>query len=374
MTRIAGPIGGPPNTEADPARAAGTSDLAAQAVPAGPLTAWLSRHAPEVAVGPGPVEVHHLSGGRSNLTFRIVDTDGRSWALRRPPLGGVLATAHDMGREWRFIAALDPTPVPVPRAVAFCPDAEVIGAPFYVMGFVDGVVAGDRAAGEAIPVGARRAAGLACAETLAALHAVDPLEVGLGDLRRPGGYLERQLRRWHRQVHASALPDLRLVDAAHKLLVAAMPADPTPAIVHGDFRPGNLAFGRDGQVGAVFDWELASLGDPLADLGWLVASWERPGGAEVVITSGPTASPGWPEAGEVVTRYAELIGDNERTALLEYFVAFALWRSACIGAGVYTRYASGHMSAPPAEAAEIMRVRLHSVRAQAGAAVAALGG
>lgn len=345
-----------------------------QAVPARELTAWLAAHAPAVTVGAGPVEIHHLSGGRSNLTFQIVDAAGTSWALRRPPLGGVLATAHDMGREWRFVAALDPTPVPIPRAVAFCDDAGVIGAPFYVMGFVDGIVPGDREAGRAMPVASRHAAGLACADTLATLHAVDPDAVGLGNLRRPGGYLERQLRRWHRQVHASALPNLRIVDAVHERLVATIPADPRPTIVHGDYRPGNLSFDDAGRIGAVFDWELASLGDPLADLGWLIASWERPHGAPVTICSGPTALDGWPEADEVVARYAERSRIGARLDELGYFVAFALWRSACIGAGVYTRYAAGHMSVEPAEAQEIMRARLASVQMQAEAALAALAG
>jgi aminoglycoside phosphotransferase (APT) family kinase protein len=341
-----------------------------QAVPLPALAAWLAEHAPAVR---GPVEVRHLSGGRSNLTFRLVDAAGTSWALRRPPLGGVLSTAHDMEREWRFVAALDPTDVPVPRAVAFCADPAVIGAPFYVMGFVEGVVPGDRAAGDAIPVASRHAAGLACADALAALHAVVPEEVGLGDLRRPGAYLDRQLRRWHRQVHASALPDLRLVDAAHERLVAAQPADPEPVIVHGDYRPGNLSFDAAGRIGAVFDWELASLGDPLADLGWLVASWERPGGAAVTITSGPTAAEGWPEVDEIAARYAERSAIGDRISELAYFTAFALWRSACIGAGVYTRYAAGHMTADAAEAEQVMAARLRSVHAQAEAAVAMLG-
>ncbi|GAA1867119.1 phosphotransferase family protein [Pseudonocardia ailaonensis] len=347
-------------------------DTLEAACPAVPVSAWLARHAPAVQVGDGPLEVHPLSGGRSNLTFRIVDGAGTTWALRRPPLGGVLATAHDMSREWRFVEALDPTPVPVPRPVAFCADPEVIGAPFYVMGFVEGVVPGDREAGRAMAAGSRHAAGLACADVLAALHSVDPDAVGLGDLRRPGGFLDRQLRRWHRQVHACAIPDLSLVDAVHARLVAQRPPDPPAAIVHGDFRPGNLAFGATGAIGAVFDWELATLGDPLADLGWLVASWERPGSDRVTITSGPTALDGWPEVDELVARYADRAGIGDRIAHLGYFRAFALWRAACIGAGVYTRYASGHMGADRDEAATIMAARLRSVRAQSEAALAAL--
>jgi aminoglycoside phosphotransferase (APT) family kinase protein len=208
----------------------------------------------------------------------------------------VLATAHDMSREWRFLTALSPTGVTVAEPVAHCTDTAVIGAGFYLMSWVDGVVPGDRSAGDPIPETGREACGLDTADVLAALHAVDPGTVGLGDLHRPGRYLERQLRRWHRQAHSGAFTDLAAIDTAHERLLARMPAEPAegPRIAHGDYRPGNLSY-RDGRVAAVFDWELATLGEPLADLGWLVASWERPGDARHAITSGPTAAPGWPE-------------------------------------------------------------------------------
>jgi aminoglycoside phosphotransferase (APT) family kinase protein len=353
----------------------GSTEITTDPVPAAALTSWLAARAPQVSVGDGPVEVRRISGGHSNLTFRIVDGAGNPWALRRPPLGGVLATAHDMGREWRFIAALDPTPVPVPQAVAFCSDQDVIGADFYVMGFVDGVVPGDPEAGAAMPVESRHAAGLACADVLAELHRVDPEQVGLGDLRRSGSYLERQLRRWHRQVHASAVEDLSVIDAVHEKLVARMPDDPELRIAHGDYRPGNLSFRPDGAIGAIFDWELATLGDPLADLGWLIASWERPGDTDIAITSGPTVLDGWPEADEVVARYAERSGRGERIASdLDYFLAFARWRSACIGAGVYTRYAAGHMGTAAIEEGALAEARLKTVHDQAAAALNALGG
>jgi aminoglycoside phosphotransferase (APT) family kinase protein len=337
-------------------------------VPVAPLSDWLGREVPSI---PTPVRVDRISGGHSNLTYRITDAAGTPWALRRPPTGGVLATAHDMSREWRFIAALADTPVPVAPAVAYCDDHAVIGADFFLMGFVDGVVPGDVEAGAAMPEPTRHAAGLACADVLAALHAVDPDAVGLGELRRPGSYLERQLRRWHRQAHDSAVQDLSQIDEGHRLLVERMPKVEETTIAHGDYRPGNLSFGPDGSIGAIFDWELATLGEPLADLGYLLASWGRPGDAVPEITSGPTTLAGWPERSEVLARYVERSGRGDRIAEeAGYWEAFARWRSACIGAGVYTRYAAGHMGAQ--DDPGVAESRLAGLTTQARAAVALL--
>jgi aminoglycoside phosphotransferase (APT) family kinase protein len=347
------------------------------AVPSRLLTDWLRREVPQVAVGDQPVGVERFSGGHSNLTYRIIDGAGVRWALRRPPTGMVLATAHDMSREWRFITALAPTPVPVPPPVAFCSDPDVIGAEFYLMEFVDGDVLGDEASGHRLPPGPpRRTAGLHAVDVLADLHAVDPDAVGLGDLRRPGNYLERQLRRWHRQVHESAVPNLSTVDAAHARLVerAAALAPSEVRIAHGDYRLGNLAVGPDGRVRAVFDWELAALGDPLADLGWLIASWGRPGDTVPPIVAGPSLVPGYAERDELVARYAERSGRDltQLASDLEVYVAFARWRMACIAAGVYSRYAGGVMGG--STDAEGTAGRLAAVQRQAEAALTALGG
>jgi aminoglycoside phosphotransferase (APT) family kinase protein len=341
------------------------------AAPPGPLTDWLRAEVPQLPVGDRPVDVERISGGHSNLTYRITDAAGGRWALRRPPTGMVLATAHDMSREWRFISALASTPVPVAPPVAYCADTGVIGAEFYLMKFVDGEVLGDEASGHRLEPGApRRTAGLETVDVMAALHATDPDGVGLGDLRRSGNYLERQLRRWHRQVHESAVPDLSTVDAVHARLVeraAALPPSDV-RIAHGDFRPGNLAFGPDGRVRAVFDWELAALGDPLADLGWLIASWGRPGDAVPPTIAGPSLVDGYPDRDELVARYAGRSGRD--VSQLDFYVAFARWRSACIGAGVHSRYAAGVMGAGEADAGA---ARLASLQRQAEAALAALG-
>ncbi|MFC4950919.1 phosphotransferase family protein [Pseudonocardia sp. GCM10023141] len=343
------------------------------AVPAAALTAWLRAAVPDIPVGAGPVAVEQISGGHSNLTYRIVDADGGAWALRRPPTGMVLATAHDMSREWRFIAALAPTPVPVAQPVAYCADTDVIGAEFYVMRFVEGAVLNDVESGHELAAGdPRRTAGLQTVDVLADLHAVDPDAVGLGDLRRSGSYLDRQLRRWHRQVHESAVPDLSTIDAAHERLVARAATLPPSEvrIAHGDFRLGNLAVRPDGTVSAVFDWELATLGDPLADLGWLMASWGRPGDVAPPTILGPNQVPGYPDGAELVARYAARSGRN--VADLDFYVAFARWRSACIGAGVYSRYEAGVMGRATTDG--MGKERLEGIYRQSAAALAALGG
>jgi aminoglycoside phosphotransferase (APT) family kinase protein len=278
-----------------------------------------------------------------------------------------------MSREWRFISALADTAVPVAPPVAYCTDPAVIGADFYLMGFVDGEILGDGESGVRLAPGEpRRTLGTDTVDVMVAMHDIDPDAVGLGELRRPGSYLARQLRRWHRQVHESAVADLSVIDEVHELLVkraAALPESDV-RIAHGDFRPGNLAVGPDGRVRAVFDWELATLGDPLADLGWLIASWGRGGDTVTVTIPGPSATEGYPDGDELVARYAERSGRD--VSDLDFYLAFAWWRSACIGAGVYSRYVGGVMGVP--ESADGGGARLDGVHRQAAAALDALRG
>jgi aminoglycoside phosphotransferase (APT) family kinase protein len=299
---------------------------------------WLAEHVEGLA---GPVEFELVSGGRSNLTYRLTDAVGAVYALRRPPLGGVLSTAHDMSREWRFVSALEPTQVPVAPPLAYCGDTAVTGAEFYVMGFVEGLVLADHTAGLSLPAAARARAADQVIDVLVALHDLDPVEIGLGNVVRRTGYLERQLRRWHAQVHSTGTEELALLDEVHELLARRIPAQRT-GIVHGDYRPGNQAFGSDGAVRAVFDWELATSGDPMADLGWLASTWEDPGDDVPPTTSGPSTAPGFPARAQLVARYARLSGRD--VSDLPYWVAFSRWRSACIGAGVRARYLAGHMA------------------------------
>jgi aminoglycoside phosphotransferase (APT) family kinase protein len=301
---------------------------------------WLAGHVDGLDPGSGPVTFELVSGGRSNLTYRVAGAAGASYALRRPPTGGVLSTAHDVSREWRFISAMAPTAVPVPAPVAYCADTAVTGAEFYVMGFVEGLVLADSEAGLALDPQARPRAAGELVDVLVALHALDPVAVGLGDMVRKTGYVERQLRRWHAQVHATEPPETPLLDEVHDLLARRIPAQAS-GIAHGDYRAGNISFGPDGAIRAVFDWELATSGDPLADLGWLAATWQDPDEPLPPATPGPSAVPGFPARAELVERYARLSGRD--TSNLPYWVAFARWRSACINVGVRARYLAGHM-------------------------------
>ena len=298
---------------------------------------WLAGHVDGLA---GPVDFGLVSGGRSNLTYRVTDAAGAVYALRRPPTGGVLTTAHDVSREWRFISAMAPTAVPVAAPVAYCADAAVTGAEFYVMGYVEGLVLADGDAGLALAPRARARAAEQLVDVLVALHALDPVAIGLGDMVRKTGYLERQLRRWHAQVHATDPPEIPLLDEVHDLLARRIPAQAN-GVVHGDYRAGNMAFGPDGAVLAVFDWELATSGDPLADLSWLASTWQDPGEALPPTTPGPSTVPGFPARAQC-QRYARVSGRD--VSDLPYWVAFSRWRSACIGAGVRARYLAGHMA------------------------------
>lgn len=222
----------------------------------------------------GPLSGRLIEGGRSNLTYTV--TDGAStWVVRRPPLGHVLATAHDMKREHRVISALHPTSVPVPRPVLLWEDEEVLGAPFYVMEYVEGTPY--RTAGQLAPLGPERTrkAVLNLVDTLVDLHAVDPAEVGLEDFGRPEGFLDRQLRRWGKQLDASRNRELAGIDELHAALGRELPVSPAPTVVHGDYRLDNALISDDESVRAVLDWEMSTLGDPLTDLGLLVM-YSRP--------------------------------------------------------------------------------------------------
>jgi aminoglycoside phosphotransferase (APT) family kinase protein len=317
------------------------AESALPGIDADQVGSWLAGHVDGLDQGSGPVKFELVSGGRSNLTYRITGATGATYALRRPPTGGVLSTAHDVSREWRFISAMAPTAVPVPAPVAYCADTAVTGAEFYVMEFIEGLVLADSEAGLALAPRARPSAAGHLVDVLVALHALDPPAVGLGDMVRKTGYVERQLRRWHAQVHATDPPETPLLDEVHDLLARRIPAQ-AGGIVHGDYRAGNVAFGPDGAIRAVFDWELATSGDPMADLGWLASTWQDPGEPLPPTTPGPSTVAGFPARAQLVRRYARLSGRD--VSNLPYWVAFSRWRSACIGVGVRARYLAGHMA------------------------------
>jgi aminoglycoside phosphotransferase (APT) family kinase protein len=300
------------------------------------LAVWARTSAPELVA---PFTGSLITGGRSNITIHLTDADGKQYVLRRPPLHSVLATAHDVAREHRIISALGPTPVPVPRTIAVCTDVEVIGAPFYVMAFVDGAVLDGLDATGELSADARAAVGPSMVDTLVTLHDVDPDAVGLGTLAKREGYVERQLKRWYAQWEATKQREVPAVDRAHDLLAAHVPEQREVRIAHGDFRAGNCIIGDDGTVRAVLDWELCTLGDPLADLGYLVATWASAEDAVGWTPDNPTAGEGFVARAALAERYAERSGRD--VSELDFYVAFAFWRTTCILEGVYARYRTG---------------------------------
>ena len=303
------------------------------------VTAWLASRVP--ALDP-PLAFDVVQGGRSNLTYVVTDAAGRRWVLRRPPLHGVLPSAHDMGREHRILFHLQGSDVPVPRVVGYEPASDRM-AEFYVMDFVDGHVLRTAEVAEAVLAPAQRAtAAASLIDVLVALHAVDVDAVGLGDLARRDGYLQRQLRRWHGQLQRNQEAGGRAVpilDEVHARLAAGVPEQQATAIVHGDYRLDNVLIGADGRVQAVLDWELCTLGDPLADVGLLAVYWADPGDEELALDSPPTTAGGFPRRADMIRRYGEQSGRD--LSQIDFYVAFALWKLAAILEGVYTRFAAG---------------------------------
>jgi aminoglycoside phosphotransferase (APT) family kinase protein len=301
------------------------------------VAAWLAGRGVDLRP---PFTATRLVGGRSNLTFKLTDGAGRAVVVRRPPLGHLLDTAHDVGREWRYLSALTSSPVPVPSPLAFCEAPDIIGAPFLVMEFVDGAVLHRIAEAAAIPETQRAAAAASLVDAMAELHRLDPATLGLATEGAPQ-YLRRQLDRWSSQYDASARAAGRpmaraFLDSARRLGERA-PARTPIGIVHGDFRLGNCILGTSGQVAAVVDWEMATVGSVLADLGWLLASWFEPG--EPYADTSPTSLAGFPRRRDVVARYAERTGFD--LGDLNFFVAMGQWKAAGVLAGVAARLGSG---------------------------------
>lgn len=300
------------------------------------IEGWFAGQVPEVEP---PLEFERIAGGLSNLTYRVEDQGGRRWALRRPPLGKRLGSAHDMAREHRVVSALGPTAVPVPPVVGLCEDETVNGAPFYVMAFVEGPILRGLAEAEAFPEEERRAIGERVADTLAAIHAVDPDAVGLGDLGRKEDYVARQLRRWQGQWEKSKTRELEAIDRLHERLSARIPDQGPATIVHGDYRLDNMILSESGEVAAVVDWELCTLGDPLADVGTLMCYWPDRGDATIALGQPANLAPGFPTREELAARYAERSGRD--LSDLDFYVALGYWKLAIILEGVYARTIAG---------------------------------
>ncbi|MGH3622762.1 MAG: phosphotransferase family protein [Sciscionella sp.] len=304
------------------------------------LQSYLRRERPELLCGGLTAKL--IPGGRSNLTY-LLDDGTHRWVLRRPPLGHVLATAHDMSREHRVISALSPTEVPVPKTHLRCSDTDVIGAPFYVMDFVDGMAIRSRKECGTLSESQRHGIALRLVDVLATLHTVAPEDVGLGDFGRPQGFLERQVRRWNKQLDASRSRELPGIDELHDWLAEHLPDSANAAIVHGDYRLDNVLVTVEPLgISAVLDWEMATQGDPLTDLGLMYVYWRGTSSGDDPddpITEGVTTMPGFPPWSELAARYAERTGFD--IDALDWYVAFGYFKLAVVLEGIYCRFIQG---------------------------------
>ena len=288
-------------------------------------------------LGSPPLAATMFAGGRSNLTYAVTDGTHR-WVLRRPPLGHVLPTAHDMSREHRVLAALSGADFPVPRPVRLCTDPDVIGAPFYLMEYVDGTIHRDVAKLEAMGPAAMRALVLSLVDTLADLHALDYTAIGLADFGHPEGFNARQVRRWKKQLDASRSREIPGIEELHARLATDVP-EGAGSVVHGDYRLDNVLIGPNLEINAVLDWEMSTLGDPLSDLALMLVYAGRP----MLFRDGrPYASidvPGHPGLDEMATHYAERSGRD--VSNLHWYVGFAAFKLAVIIEGVHYRFVQG---------------------------------
>jgi aminoglycoside phosphotransferase (APT) family kinase protein len=306
------------------------------------LRPWFAEHVD--GAEDAPLHAELVAGGRSNLTYVVSQGEperARTWVLRRPPLGHVVETAHDMSREYRVLAGLAGTDVPVPAVFAFCDDVAVNDAPFYVMEHVHGRVLRDASDMAALGPDDARRCSIELVDVLARLHAVDYEAAGLGEFGRPDGFLARNVARWGKQWAANKTRDVPAIDELARRLAAALPASGPPAIVHGDYRLDNtmLALDDPGRIVAVLDWEMSTLGDPLTDLGLLLVYWGGTETAAVRSTQAVATVPGFLSNDELVARYAEQSGRD--LSHLDFYVVFAMYKLAVILEGINARFLMG---------------------------------
>lgn len=320
-----------------------------------------------------PLIWKRLEGGHSNLTCMISNAAGNKAVVRRPPNGELLPKAHDMGREWKLISALGPTSVPVPEALGFCEDRTVTGAWFYVMGYVDGnpLYTSDQTL-HWVPQHQRTKLAHSFIDVLADIHAIDPDAVGLGDLGKRDSYVGRQLRTWYQSWTSSAefakFDDPRS-HTLQEFFLKHLPVQDSARIVHGDYGLHNTLTGADCTIVAVLDWEISTLGDPLADLGYALNWWPDPSDKTMPDPNAATSVPGFPTRRELAERYATRTGRD--LSNLDYYVGFNRWKTAAILQGVYARYVTGKKSAEGIDLSE-MRSRIEKNLQLAVEAVARL--
>ena len=307
------------------------------------VSAWLAERA-EIT---GALQFKLIAGGRSNMTFTVTDAAGRRFVLRRPPMGKLLPSAHDMAREHKLMASLAGTAVPVPEMVGLCQDPSVNERDFYVMRFLDGIVVRSVEVGRTLSEAVRTRMSHELIRTLCALHRVDIDAIGLGNFAKREGYIERQLKRWSGQWEQSKTRELPLIDRVRDTLAARMPPASPATIAHGDYRLSNCMMNPAGPVAGVLDWELCTLGEPMADLGGLLGYWYAPQQPGQRGDPETTALPGFLSADEMAGLYAEEMGVALTT--VDYYRAFAQWRLACIGEGVYARYLGGQQGSQDEE-------------------------
>ena len=306
------------------------------------VEAWMADHTRVVP----PCAWRRLEGGHSNLTYELIDSTGAPFVIRRPPEGELLPKAHDMHREFRVIDALHPVGIPVAEPIGYCDDRDVCDRHFYVMGKVGGAAL--YTAAETAPrldMAARGRVGESFMEVLAALHSVEPDVVGLGDLGRHDGYVARQLKTWYGSWTMSAEHadyDDDRVHALHDRLLAELPEQGPARVVHGDYGVHNVMVSDEGLVEAVLDWEIATLGDPLADFAYALNAWIEPSDAPGAADTSPTALPGFASRDDLIGWYSERTGAD--LSRLGYYRAFNSFKTACIIHGVYARYRLGMKS------------------------------
>jgi len=313
------------------------SEIRGLDVPA--VTAWLSGN---VEGAEGELSFELVAAGGSNLTYIVERPDGRRWALRRPPERARIATAHEMSREWKIIEALHSHPecgIPVPEAVAYCADPEITGAEFYVMGFADGLILRGPEEAKGMDSDACRVAAESLIDVQVAMAKLDPDAVGLGDLGRKEAYVERQLSRWLRQFEASKGRELPVLYELHEQLSKNVPPQQASGLVHGDYRFDNTVLGADHRIIAVLDWELCTLGDPVADFCWSVLYWTDPDEERDFGSPSPTRHPAFPRRAQAIEMYAERSGFD--LSRLDYYRAFSWWKMACLVEGVAARLRAG---------------------------------
>lgn len=331
------------------------------------VEAWIAENIPGLQP---PFEWTKLQGGHSNLTFRLDDALGRSAVIRRPPLGELLPKAHDMSREWSVISALGPTPVPVPAALGFCPTPDVTGAWFYVMGLIDGrpLYSADETRGW-VPESQRITLAHSFIDVLAELHKLDPDAIGLQGLGKKDGYVARQLKTWYRSWNASvehAEFDEPLAHELQAYFLAHLPEQGVARVVHGDYGLHNCLIGGDSTVVAVVDWEISTLGDPLADLAYALLPWVDPRDKHIADPEAATSVSAVPTRSELASRYALSTGAD--ISALDYYIGFNCWKSAAILQGVYARYRAGNKKNEGADMAAL-RQRVSAALERAAMAI-----